>query len=57
MAMRGVERQNSRAVTSAMLGAFRDQARTRMEFLELLRLRGTVPNTSESGAGLVCIDD
>jgi GTP cyclohydrolase I len=39
MSMRGVEKQNSFAITSAMLGAFRDNARTRMEFLELLRLR------------------
>jgi len=39
MAMRGVEKQNSYTVTSAMLGAFRDHARTRMEFLELLKLR------------------
>src|ERR1044072_8218433 len=30
MSMRGVEKQNSFAVTSAMLGAFRDQGRTRM---------------------------
>ena len=40
MLMRGVEKQNSFAVTSAMLGGFRDDARTRMEFLELLKLRG-----------------
>jgi GTP cyclohydrolase I len=40
MSMRGVEKQNSFAVTSAMLGAFRDNARTRMEFLELVKLRG-----------------
>ena len=33
MAMRGVEKQASTTVTSAMLGAFRDDARTRMEFL------------------------
>lgn len=39
MAMRGVEKQNSTAVTSAMLGLFRDDARTRMEFLELIRQR------------------
>ncbi|MDH4065834.1 MAG: GTP cyclohydrolase I FolE [Acidobacteriota bacterium] len=39
MAMRGVEKQNSYTVTSAMLGAFREHARTRMEFLELLKLR------------------
>ena len=38
MSMRGVEKQNSLAVTSAMLGTFRDSARTRMEFLELLKL-------------------
>ena len=39
MAMRGVEKQNSSTITSAMLGAFREQSRTRMEFLELLKLR------------------
>jgi GTP cyclohydrolase I len=37
MSMRGVEKQNSYAVTSAMLGVFRDDARTRSEFLELMR--------------------
>jgi len=37
MAMRGVEKQNSFAITSAMLGGFRNDARTRMEFLELIR--------------------
>lgn len=37
--MRGVEKQNAFAVTSAMLGSFRDDARTRMEFLELLGRR------------------
>ncbi len=40
MLMRGVEKQNSFALTSAMLGSFRSNARTRMEFLELLRQRG-----------------
>jgi len=40
MLMRGVEKQNSRAVTSAMLGAFRDCPMTRSEFLELIRGRG-----------------
>ena len=38
MAMRGVEKQNSVALTSAMHGVFRTDARTRMEFLNLLRL-------------------
>ena len=37
MAMRGVAKQNSVAVTSAMLGAFREDARTRAEFLDLLK--------------------
>jgi GTP cyclohydrolase I len=37
MSMRGVEKQNSYAVTSAMLGVFRSDARTRSEFLELIR--------------------
>ena len=40
MLMRGVEKQNSFAMTSAMLGSFRSDARTRLEFLELLKLRG-----------------
>jgi len=35
MMMRGVEKQNSRTITSALLGVFRDDARTRQEFLEL----------------------
>ena len=43
MSMRGVEKQNSFAVTSSMLGAFRDNSRTRMEFLELVKLRSTLP--------------
>jgi GTP cyclohydrolase I len=47
MAMRGVEKQNSYTITSAMLGAFRDQARTRMEFLELLKLRGSLAVTGQ----------
>jgi GTP cyclohydrolase I len=40
MSMRGVEKQNSVAVTSAMLGTFQSCARTRMEFLELIKLNG-----------------
>jgi GTP cyclohydrolase I len=40
MLMRGVEKQNSKAVTSAMLGAFRDRPETRAEFMELIRSRG-----------------
>ncbi|UCH65787.1 MAG: GTP cyclohydrolase I FolE [Ignavibacterium sp.] len=36
MMMRGVEKQNSSATTSSMLGVFKDDARTRVEFLELI---------------------
>jgi len=51
MSMRGVEKQNSFAVTSSMLGIFRDNARTRMEFLELLRLRtGTTGGSAAARA-------
>jgi len=37
MMMRGVEKQHSSAVTSSMLGSFRDQQQTREEFLSLIR--------------------
>ena len=37
MMMRGVQKQNSYAVTSSLLGSFRDDPRTRAEFLELIR--------------------
>ena len=37
MMMRGIKRLNSFAVTSEMLGVFRDDARTRGEFLSLIR--------------------
>jgi GTP cyclohydrolase IA len=58
MSMRGVEKQNSFAVTSAMLGVFRENARTRMEFLELIRR----PQFGERAAltplaGLACVAD
>jgi GTP cyclohydrolase I len=39
MLMRGVEKQNSKAVTSAMLGAFRERPETRAEFMELIKSR------------------
>jgi len=56
MSMRGVEKQNSFAVTSAMLGVFRENARTRMEFLELIRHRAAGPGVPP-GAALACIND
>ncbi|HTZ95321.1 MAG TPA: GTP cyclohydrolase I FolE [Terriglobales bacterium] len=39
MMMRGVEKQHSAAVTSSMLGCFREQQETRTEFLSLIRNR------------------
>jgi GTP cyclohydrolase I len=39
MMMRGVEKQHSAAVTSSMLGCFRDEEETRTEFLSLIRQR------------------
>ena len=39
MIMRGVEKQNSTAVTSSLLGAFKDQPNTRNEFLNLVHRR------------------
>jgi GTP cyclohydrolase IA len=47
MAMRGVEKQNSFAITSAMLGGFQDDARTRMEFLELIRRPDLNPRATQ----------
>ena len=55
MSMRGVEKQNSFAMTSAMLGVFRDNARTRSEFLELIR--GKATHTVPGTPGLACIGD
>src|SRR3989475_5129190 len=43
MSMRGVQKQNSFAVTSAMLGAFRSASRTRMQFPDLIQLRSPAP--------------
>ena len=40
MVMRGVEKQNSVTVTSSMLGEFRDNLRTREEFIHLIRKPG-----------------
>jgi GTP cyclohydrolase I len=55
MSMRGVEKQNSFCVTSSMLGAFRESARTRMEFLELIKLRTALRTSAESM--VACVDE
>jgi hypothetical protein len=57
--MRGVEKQNSFAVTSAMLGTFHSDPRTRSEFLELIKLRpGTaISRDMSASASLACITD
>ena len=39
MMMRGIEKQHSSAVTSSMLGCFRNEEETRQEFLSLIRQR------------------
>ena len=60
MAMRGVQKQNSYTITSAMLGAFRDHARTRMEFLELLKLGSPAVGAAigmATPAGVSCLDE
>jgi GTP cyclohydrolase I len=58
MSMRGVEKQNSVAATSAMLGVFREDARTRAEFLELIKRPETL---SRGGAlplpALACVNE
>jgi GTP cyclohydrolase I len=58
MSMRGVEKQNSVAATSAMLGVFREDARTRMEFLELIKRPEMMSRSSVSAVpGLACVSD
>ena len=50
MMMRGVEKQNSSATSSAMLGVFKDDARTRSEFLNLISMKNLwVKKNQESG--------
>jgi GTP cyclohydrolase I len=58
MSMRGVEKQNSVAVTSAMLGVFQHDARTRMEFLDLIKRSETVDRSLRATLpGTACVSD
>ena len=57
MSMRGVEKQNSFAMTSAMLGVFRDNERTRMEFFELIKRRTDIATSASADEGLTCVGD
>jgi GTP cyclohydrolase IA len=59
MAMRGVEKQNSVTVTSAMRGVFHGDARTRSEFLELIRHRGPALGSTRAlvADGVACVGD
>jgi GTP cyclohydrolase I len=41
MKMRGIQKQSGDTVTSALLGRFRDDHRTRLEFLTLIQSRAT----------------
>src|ERR671919_769315 len=57
MSMRGVEKQNSVATTSAMLGVFREDARTRMEFLELIRRPELISRSAMMPHGLAALHE
>jgi GTP cyclohydrolase I len=58
MSMRGVEKQNSVATTSSMLGVFREDARTRMEFLELIKRPELAERSLKAPLpGLACVTD
>ena len=56
MAMRGVEKQNSVTTTSAMVGVFHHDARTRHEFLELIGGRRGAGAVRVGGPGAGCDD-
>jgi len=55
--MRGVQKQNSAAITSAMLGAFRERQETREEFMKLLKLPSAASLRQASSVGLTCVGE
>ena len=58
MSMRGVAKQNSITTTSAMLGAFHADARTRNEFLQLIRTDRPISPVQQSySAGVDCVTE
>ena len=57
MAMRGVQKQNSVTTTSAMLGVFHTDARTRHEFLELIRHRAAPGLSGMPHSATIGLDD
>ena len=58
MSMRGVGKQNSITTTSAMLGAFHHDARTRNEFLQLIRNAGPMSSVPQSfSVGMDCVTE
>jgi GTP cyclohydrolase I len=57
MSMRGVEKQNSVAVTSAMLGVFHSDARTRSEFLELVKKPELNRMRQDFPASVACVTE
>jgi GTP cyclohydrolase I len=42
MLMRGIQKQNSYAISSAMVGEFESDPKTRAEFMQLIRHRSAV---------------